>query len=137
MTDFFYDKTEEDKLKSTFKDIRDIYLNKKEITPKLFLFFGEKLSSLASLEEKAEGVTRKIINKVFHNKECRKLILKEKEIFLDIIRKSEDAIHDFEDKIRVALEDEENEEHDDELLKFAEDLGILLIEEGEGKEEKE
>lgn len=133
MTDFFYGKTEEEELKSTFKNIRDIYLNKKEITPKLFLYFGEKLCRLAKLEEKAEEVTRRIINKVFHDKSCREFILKEKEIFIDIIQKSEEAIHDFKDKIKVAFE---NEEHDDELFEFAKNLGILLIEEGEGKEEE-
>lgn len=130
--EFLYGVIDEEKLKSTLKDIRDNYLNNRDIKPKLFLFFGEKLCKFAQLEEKTEEVTRKIINKVFHSKECRDFILREKEIFLNIIKKSKEAIHDFEDKIREAFEKDKNED----LIKFAKDLDIILVDKKENSEEE-
>lgn len=117
-----YEKINKNSLKSTLKDIRDIFIINVDISPELFVFFFDKLLDHAKLTQRAGDVTRRILTPVIDNNDCLALILKGEERIAEIINKSGDDAVDFKDKIRQKTELSE----DKVLLDFAEKIGIKI-----------
>ena len=114
-----YEKINKNSLKSTLKDIRDIFIINVDISPELFVFFFHKLLDYGQLTKRADDVTRRILTPVIDDKDCLDLILKDGERIAEIIKKSGDDSVDLKDKIRQKTELSE----DKALLEFAEKIG--------------
>ncbi len=117
-----YEKTNKNSLKSTLKDIRDIFIINVDISPELFVFFFDMLLDHGKLAKRADDVTRRILTPVIDDKDCLALILEDGKRIAEIINKSGDDSVDFKDKIR-----QKTELSDDKvLLDFAEKIGIKI-----------
>ena len=120
MNNIFYEKINKNSLKSTLKDIRDVFINHVEISPELFVFFFNKLLDHGQLIKRAGDVTRRILTPVIGNDECFAVILREKKRIAEIINKSGDDAVDFKDKIGQKMQQSE----DVNLIEFAREIGI-------------
>lgn len=122
MSNVIYEKVNKNSLKSTLKDIRDIFIINVDISPELFVFFFDKLLDHGQLTKRADDVTRRILTPVIDDKDCLALILEDGKRIAEIIKKSGDDSVDFKDKIRQKTELSE----DKVLLDFAEIIGIKI-----------
>ena len=118
----FYKKTNKSKLKSTAKNIRDLFLSHHTITPKQFLFFSALLFHHGALENKSAEVARRILTPVGKDDNCLKLILNNKQFFIPILNAAKDDAEDFKDIIKQKLESHPDEE----MIRFAKAIGIEL-----------
>lgn len=115
---FNFEKSEKD-LTNMFKNIRDEFINNRNIDVSLFSFFGYWLFSYASLEEKAGDVMRTImVASLLDDESCLKEIVdKQDQIkqLIDIANPSETS--DFKEAIRDRIEN-------DKIKELAKVLGI-------------
>ena len=118
----FYKNTNKSKLKSTAKNIRDLFISPHTITPKQFLFFSALLFHHGALENKSADVARRILTPVAEDDDCLKLILNNDKFFISILNDAEDDAEDFKDIIRRKLESHTDEK----MIHFAKAIGIEL-----------
>jgi len=118
----FYNSINKNKLKVTFKQIRDAYINHDDISCEQFLVFAEPLKQHAELGEKPGEVVRRVLTPVVENAECRELILGSSDYFIPLIKAAGDDAEDFKDKIRLIC----GSSDEPELKSFAKDINIAM-----------
>ncbi|MEQ8926313.1 MAG: hypothetical protein RLO81_10900, partial [Fulvivirga sp.] len=116
-----YSKVNKNKLKPTFKNIRDIFISEKKITPEQFKYLLPFLKDHAALDKRSNDVVRKILSEVATVNDCLTVIIRESDFFLPIIKSAKDDADDFKDIIRQKIENGITENG---LLEFAKKLKI-------------
>ncbi len=116
-----YEKINKNKIKSTAKDIRDIFIIDKTISPELFIYFFPILRDHGDLSERSSDVVRKILAAVSTDDESLILIVENQDVTIPLIYSAGDDSYDLKDAIRQKVE---NENGDIRLIKFAETIGL-------------
>jgi hypothetical protein len=124
------EKINKNTLRSTMKDVRDIYVSSKEIDAKAFLFFGDWLFEYGDLVAN-KGTLRRIFRKSILQESTVNLILRHSEEMKNIYDHSEDK-EDFSNEIKVLLTDGGTH-----IMSFANILGIRAKTKKDKKEDQE
>lgn len=129
---YFYliEKLKKEDIDATVENIRDHFIKENNISFERFIFFEEVLRLNGKLDERANEVSRTILDRVFEDNDCSELILKENKFYSSIINKSETGATDLKEKISNKLK---NESSNEELKKFAYKIGILIEEKKDDK----
>jgi hypothetical protein len=122
--DKIYSKVNKSKLKSTFKNIRDLFISEREITPNQFKYLLPFLKEHGALEKRASDVVRKILTKVASEDDCLSGIIADSDYFQPLIRSAADDAFDFKDIIRQKVENGSEQEG---LVDFAKKLKIDFV----------
>lgn len=101
--DLYYSRINKNKLKSTVKNIRDLFISEISITPYLFLWFSEMLINHGDLKKRSADVTRKILTPVASDATCLEFIIDNDEVFIPLINEAGDDAYDFKDIIRQKI----------------------------------
>ena len=90
-------------LTNTFKDVRDEFINRRNINAQLFEFFGPWLIKYASLKEKPGDVIRTIFNpRLLDYERCLDIIIENRENLKELIEQApKEEVSDFKEAIRV------------------------------------
>lgn len=113
------DKLNKNTLRATMKDIRDIYLSKKEIDVPAFLFFGDWLLEHGELYANG-GSLRRVFRKSILQADTISIIMRHGDIIKKIFDGSEDK-EDFTNEVKVLLT-----EKNVDIVPLAQLLGILI-----------
>lgn len=122
MWDTFYDRTNKNRLKPTFKNIRDRLISNASITTEIFTEFGEKLIAHGELKEKSADVARTILAPVADNEDCLSLIVENADFFVPLVQEAGDDADDLKDIIRQRLSAQPSNKQ---LAVFAQRLGLI------------
>jgi uridine kinase len=98
------DKSDKSQLKRTLKDIRDLFINKVDITTDQFIFFEKVLRSEAELNSRSEDITRRILLRVCEDEESFEHINANKTFYIDLILLSNAIGFDFIEAVRLKNE---------------------------------
>ena len=117
-------------LTNTFKNMRDEFISRRNMSVTLFAFFGDWLFKYALLAEKPGDVMRTmLIVSILDNEQCVNLIVAHEEIVKQLIESSsQNEVADFKDGIRDRLAN-------DKLKALAKELGIRKRRSKDEKEE--
>jgi len=96
------EKSNKSSIRSTMKDVRNLFINTKEIDANMFLFFGEMLFNYGEME-KDPGSLRRIFRKqIFENEYCVNIILNHKDNMIAVYQNGEEK-EDFDNEIKVLV----------------------------------
>jgi len=127
-------KASKSKLQPTIKIICDEFCNKtKAINPSLFVYFAENFDFINKMTSRSGDITRNILNDVFSNPTCSKLILDNSSGYIKKINKAGDDAEDLKSKIYQMLQNNPS----DELIDFASAIGVKIEQEPDNEEVKE
>jgi hypothetical protein len=91
------------KIRTTFRNTRDLYIREYDINCKEFLFFIPKFKKHNILYERSGEVVRRIIIPVIDEIECLNYIMKNEEYFIRIINNADESKIDLVSKINQKL----------------------------------
>ena len=111
-----YMKSDKRKLKTTAKNIRDLFISDREISPEKFMALSEILLKYGSLRERSPDVVRRILELVVMDADCLEFILGNAEELIPVINRAGDDASGLKDTIRKMSMDSGAS---DELKKFA------------------
>ncbi len=103
-----YDKADHVHLVATIKDIRDDFLNHRNITPEQFISFERPLRELGDLQERSGDVVRKILKSVISNDGALNVILPNADFYVSLISKAEEESLDVIKLIRDKIASDPN-----------------------------
>ncbi|MBN2893093.1 MAG: hypothetical protein JXL97_14585 [Bacteroidales bacterium] len=127
-------KASKSKLQPTIKKICDEFCNKtKAINPSLFVYFAENFDFINKMTSRSGDITRNILNDVFSNPTCSKLILDNSSGYIKKINEAGDDAEDLKSKIYQMLQNNPT----DELINFASAIGVKNEKEPDNEEVKE
>ncbi len=127
-------KANKNKLQPTVKIICDDFCNKtKTINPSLFVYFVENFDFINKMTSRSGDITRNILNDVFSNPTCLKLILDNSSGYIKKINEAGDDAEDLKSKIYQMLQNNPTNE----LIDFASAIGVKIEQEPDNEEEKE
>lgn len=127
-------KASKSKLQPTIKIICDEFCNKtKTINPSLFAYFTENFDFINKMTSRSGDITRNILNDVFSNPTCSKLILDNSSGYINKINEAGDDAEDLKSKICQMLQNNPT----DELIDFASAIGVKIEQEPDSEEVKE
>ncbi|MDB5123279.1 MAG: hypothetical protein JWP94_1408 [Mucilaginibacter sp.] len=102
--DKIIEKTNKSSLKSAIKDVRDLFINTKEIDSNTFLFFGDWLFNYGEMESTTSALRRIFRKTVLEDESCVKIILKH-EVAMSAIYENSEEKEDFDNEMRVLLDE--------------------------------
>lgn len=120
-------------LVGTFNTVRDAIIRQDNMTPEMFLFFGDWLFKYAHLNKKEESLRTIFPSTVLDNEECLNIIIENKEKMPTIIDKAKDEKADFIDKVLSLKSSHRNKKYQN----FLEFLGIDKQKRSRKKRKKE
>lgn len=109
------------KLKSTIKNIRDIFISETSITPEKFLFFSKVMEDHGDLKGRTNDVVRKILTPVASDEECLSYIIGNQDYYLILLERAKEDAYDFKDILRQKLSSSSLEN----LREFSQRLGVI------------
>lgn len=102
--DYITKRINKNSLKSTIKDIRDHFINNKDISPELFMFFFNMFIEHGKLNERPNDVTRRILTPVVNDENCLLFMIEHREYVSTIVNKSDEDSVNIRDHIRLKVE---------------------------------
>jgi hypothetical protein len=127
-------KASKSKLQPTIKIICDEFCNKtKTINPSLFVYFAENFDFINKMTSRSGDITRNILNDVFSNPTCSKLILDNSSGYINKINEAGDDAEDLKSKIYQMLQNNPTVE----LIDFASAIGVKTEQESDSEDVKE
>jgi hypothetical protein len=118
----FYDRTNKNKLKPTFKNIRDAFIANVAITPALFKRFSEMLQDHGDLRQRSPDVARKILAPVATDDACLSIIVGNASFYGSLVADAGDDADDLKDVVRQKLAADGSDAN---LLAFAQEIGLI------------
>ena len=129
-----FKRTNKSELTVTAKNMRDIFIQKLEITPKTFSMISIPLLECGNLKEYSANAVRRILTPVVGDPVCRSLILNYKERLVPLVKSAKEEAGDFKQKVAQVLEAEGEQSHDGKLLEFAHEIGAVKRPSGGSRE---
>ncbi len=103
--DLFYQRTHKGKLKAMAKEIRDMFIRERNITPKKFLLLSRLLFNCAALDEECSGSIRGILTPVLESNGCIEVFLEHSSKIVALVKEAGDDAGDFVEHIMGFLKD--------------------------------
>ncbi len=98
-----YEKINKTKLKTTLKNIRDVFINEGKINQEQFLFFFDKLLKHGELMNRAADILRTVLTPMIQIKYVRAIILNYREDVIELVHKAGAEANDFKELLKTLL----------------------------------
>ncbi len=102
--ELFYQRTHKNRLKATAKEIRDMFIRERNITPQIFLLLSDLLFDCAALDEKSSDSIRGILSPVLENDECLRIFMEHTPKIVSLIKNAGVDAENFVESVKDYLQ---------------------------------